>query len=347
MIINGIASPGLVGSAALALVVFVSSALAESPQPLRLAFDGPSQEETWDEGKFVEEPKPAAEKAPGWEKPLPLSLTLEYTLVSDYVFRGINYSEYPREGRERPNHQLGTSLSLDLAPLWGKPAGEYGEIGFDTWFEWFAGQKELNPTTGENIQEIDYTIWYSYKIKQIATDVKVGWLDYVYPNLVGVKNDERTNEWSFSLAHNDAWVFRSLGYQGEDGILNPTLSFYQDLHTSGGCWADFSISHPFGIIKNLTLTPSYMLHIDFGWAGPYAETSTGSDDHDTRIAGMTYGLDLTYDLTEVLRLPAWAGTLAISGFINWFDPTPQYRHYGPILGVQDELYGGTKLTWSW
>ena len=31
----------------------------------------------------------------------PWSLGLTYSLYSDYIFRGINFSEYPREGREK------------------------------------------------------------------------------------------------------------------------------------------------------------------------------------------------------------------------------------------------------
>lgn len=345
MILKYLAGPST--AATLLFLLAASLTQAEPPQPQWLAFDDQPREQAATQGESLAQAEKAAEKAPTWEKPLPLSLSLEYTLASDYVFRGINFSEYPREGRERLNHQLSTSLSLDMAPLWGRPAGEYGEIGFDTWFEWFAGQKEINPTTGENIQEIDYIIWYKYKVKQIATDVKVGWCDYVYPNVVGVGDNDRTNEWSLSLAHNDAWMWRPLGYQGDDGILNPTLDFYQDMHITRGCWTDLGISHPFELVKNLTLTPSYTLHIDMGYIGPLAETSTGPDNHDTRIAGMTYGLDLTYDLTELLHLPEWAGKMTISGFINWYDPTPQMRHYAPILDVQDELYGGTKLAWSW
>jgi len=345
MLLNRLVTLGVL---ALSTTVFsLSAALAEPPQPDWLVFDDGSRQPSAAQTESIAQAQTTVQEPTEWEKPLPLSFTLEYALVSDYVFRGINFSEYEREGRERPNHQLSTSLSLDLAPLWGKPAGQYGEIGFDTWFEWFGGQKKINQSTGENIQEIDYTIWYSYNVEKLATEVQVGWADYVYPNVVGVSDNDRTNEWFFSLTHNDAWMWRSLGYTGEDGILNPTLSFYHDMHTNRGCWLDFGINHPFEIVKNLTFTPSYALHVDMGYLGAYSVTTTGSDDHDTRVAGMTYGLDLTYDMTELLHMPPWAGTMAISGFLNWFDPTPQLRHYGPTLGVQDELYGGMKLTWSW
>lgn len=293
----------------------------------------------------VEETASVETTSSEWEKPLPLSLSVEYTLVSDYIFRGINFSEHAREGRETPNHQLGTSIGLDLAPLWGGKAGQAGSISLDTWFEWYGDQDKINPIEDSNNQEIDYSAYYSYSIEPIATDLSIGWIHYYFPNLRGVHNDDRTNEWFFSLEHNDAWAWRWLGYKGEDGILNPTFAFYHDTHISGGVWMDLGISHGFEFeaIPNLTVTPSYLLHIDGGYLGPLLRV----DDHDTRIAGMTYGIDMTYDLTELLQLPPWAGTMAVSGFLNYFDPTSAVRSTSHNVDLEDELYGGMRLAWSW
>lgn len=267
-----------------------------------------------------------------------LSLDIEYTLVSDYIFRGFNLSEHPTEGREALNHQLGVSATIDLGVLFGGPAGQCGELGLGAWFEWYADQDKISGD-GANIQEIDWTISYSYYVDPIATNITIGWIDYVFPNWAGP--GDRTHEWFLSFAHNDAWAWRWLGYDGDDGILNPTFDFYHDLEAFGGTWMDFGISHGFELVENLTWTPAYTLHIDGGWAGPAAGLV---DDHDTRILGMTWGMDLTYDLTEVLSMPDWAGSMAISGFLNYFNPTSRIRS---TLGLEDELYGGMTLAWSW
>ncbi len=85
--------------------------------------------------------KEKVEKAPeaAPEPPKPFSLAVTYYLMSDYVFRGVNLSEYAREGREKLNHQMTTSIDVPL----GKD-GKFGNFGFDTFFEWFAEQKSLN-----------------------------------------------------------------------------------------------------------------------------------------------------------------------------------------------------------
>jgi len=61
-------------------------------------------------------------------EPSPFSFSLNYALYSDYVFRGINFSEFSREGREKPNHQLTTTVSVDLGPLFGHPAASCGTL---------------------------------------------------------------------------------------------------------------------------------------------------------------------------------------------------------------------------
>ncbi len=56
----------------------------------------------------------------------PFSLGVTYSLYSDYVWRGINRSEYRGEGREKPNHQLEAYLDClnGDGRLWGSSRGK-------------------------------------------------------------------------------------------------------------------------------------------------------------------------------------------------------------------------------
>lgn len=269
-----------------------------------------------------DEPQAEAEK--------PFSFSISYYLYSDYIFRGINLSEHAREGREKLNHQMTTSLEV--------PLGKYGSIGFDTFFEWYADQKKLTGD-GANIQEIDYTVWWSYEFEPIGTTFTTGWTEFILPNLVGVSDNDQTHEWFVSIDHNDAWMWRWAGYQGEDGVLNPTLFAAYDWHIAGGVWIELGISHEFPITDELTATPGINFAIDAGYLGPLL----GTDDHDFRYARTQFVLDLTYDLTEVLGLPEWAGEVAISGQLYFDLPTDSTEQ----TGLQDEFWGGMALTWSW
>ena len=87
---------------------------------------------------------------PQKEPPLRIaSISLDYTLATDYVWRGINLSEYPGEGREKLKHQVGFGLSLDT---------DLGSVGGRIWSEWYMGQEELVEQSHNKLQEIDYTV---------------------------------------------------------------------------------------------------------------------------------------------------------------------------------------------
>ncbi|MCH8967222.1 MAG: hypothetical protein IID43_06050, partial [Planctomycetes bacterium] len=122
--------------------------------------------------RLVQDSGGGDEPADGQVQQRPWSMGLTYSLYSDYIFRGINFSEHAREGREKANHQLSIDLDLDLASLWGGAPGSLGSLAFSTWFEWYADQEILNPAAGgNNLQEVDYTIAWSYDVEEIASTV--------------------------------------------------------------------------------------------------------------------------------------------------------------------------------
>lgn len=267
----------------------------------------------------------------------PLSFGLSYAIYSDYIFRGVNFSEYDGEGRERLNHMLDVSLGYDL--------GDFGSIGLGAWFEWFAGQAKIDPDRGgQNLQEVDYYITWSYSIEQIATDLTLGYTYYLFPNLAhtlrqdrakGNNNDDRTQEYSISLEHNDAWMWKWLFPDNEDGVLNPSFLFAHDVGALPGVWMEFGLGHEFTIpgVDNLTISPSWKLMVD----GDY-----WSDGF--KLAGDQWTLGIEYDLTPLLQLPKWAGSLSIGGDLSFFNAFGNMQDDGTL---QDEFYGGVSVNWSW
>jgi len=244
-----------------------------------------------------------------------------YSLYSDYIFRFVNFSEYDREGREKPNHQLVTSLELEF--------GDFGAIGFDTFFEWFAAQEQINGE-GQNLQELDYTIYWSYGIEPIATDLTLGVTFYTFPN------DKPINSFEYfvKLAHNDAWMWKCLFPDNEEGVLNPTFYLAHDVDAIGGVWMEFSLSHSFEVVENLTITPGWMVAVD----GCYLE------DRTFRFAGGQWSLVTEYDLGLLLCLPSWAGDLTIAGEL-YFNNAWGTAERSDV--IHDEFWGGMTVTWNW
>ncbi len=269
----------------------------------------------------------------------PVRLDLTYSLYSDYVFRGVNFSEYAAEGREKPNHQVSTTVSFDLARAAGRPAGQWGTFAFGTFSEWYAAQKMLDPEYGgQNLQEADYTLSWSYDVEAVATTLTLGYAFYTFPNAKAIN----TSEWFFGLEHNDAWMWKGLWPDNTDGILNPAFRFAQDVDAAdGGCWMEFQLSHDFELFENFTLTPAVILAMDHRWLDPVLGTGRAGS---TRLAYVQYGLTGSYDLTPMLCLPKWAGSVSVAGFLYFNDALGSVEDSGV---AQDELFGGMSIGWSW
>ena len=269
----------------------------------------------------------------------PATFEVAYTLSSDYIFRGMNLSEYAGEGREKPNHQITTDLGLDLARLWGEDEGTCGTFHFSTFFEWYAAQKKLNPAGGgQNLQEVDYTLAWSYHLEPCDTTLTLGYKFYVFPNLKATNTDE----WFFNLAHNDAWMWKWLWPDNEDAVLNPTFLFAHDLDRSAGeaIWMELGVSHDFEVCPNVTMTPSCTLGIDHDY---YATFAGDGSNNTLRLANMLWGLDVTYDLSEPFSVVNCPCSMYVTGFLRFSDALGNAEDGGAI---QDEFYGGVSVGWS-
>ncbi len=266
------------------------------------------------------------------------SFSLEYSLYSDYIFRGINFSEFPGEGREKLNHQLGVDLDIDLGLLFHRDAGTLGTLSVNTWFEWFAAQKQIDPINGgQNLQEVDYSIEWSYYLDPIATTLTLGYTFFTFPNA----KDINTSEWSIRLDHNDARMWKSLWPDNKHGVLNPSFLFVQDVGvTDGGAWIELGVRHDFALCKNFRLAPSIVLAIDHRYLDPLVGTGRGGT---TRFAYVQYGLKANYDLTPLLKLPERAGAVTVSGFLYFNDALGSAKD---DLTIQDEFFGGMSIGWS-
>ena len=320
---------------------FVLGAPARGGPPSSLDEDTPGLTPTslrLDSFRLAQESGDGSELAGDPEEQRPWSLGLTYSLYSDYVFRGINLSEYPGEGREKPNHQLSVDLGLDLASLWGGTPGSLGELTFSTWFEWYADQEKLNPDAGgNNLQEVDYTIGWSYDVDSLASTLGVAFVFYTFPNAKPLN----TQELNFTLDHNDAWMWHWLWPENEDGVLNPSVLYAIDIDaTHNGGWIELGFSHEFSMADYLALTPSVTVAIDHGYLDPILGTDRGPS---TRFAYVQYGLNLDYDLTGACSLSSDYGSLTLSGFLFFNDAVGNPEDNGII---QDEFFGGVSLGWS-
>ncbi|MFP4104493.1 MAG: hypothetical protein ACLFVU_00240 [Phycisphaerae bacterium] len=262
--------------------------------------------------------QPGEEPEAEVKKPLPVSFAIDYTLVSDYIWRGINLSEYAGEGREALNHQLGVTVSYETEKM--------GTFSANVWFEWYADNDQFaSPGSVDDgkLQEVDYTLSWAYDIPDTPVSIELGWILYQFPQFED-SDAETTQDVYLSISVNDGFLFGK-----DEGVLNPYFAYYLDVDDVRASWMEFGISHDFAVVENLTVSPSLVLGIDHRYV-------TGS----TKLANLTYGLGVSYDLSSALNIPEKYGALSIGGFVN-------YSQALADDALNDEFYGGMNLGWSW
>ena len=321
-------------------------------------------------GETGKEPSsPAGERAGAWQKPgvfKAVSFKLDYTLASDYVWRGLNRSEYRREGREKLNHQLSVGFEIDPSKLGAPPIGRFGGA---VWFEWYAGQERLTPWSSNNLQEVEYQVYWACDVEPIALGVEVGWIAYHFPRLrdggaPAPSDAAYTHEVYVRLSFDDSKVFGA-------PMLSPTVTYYHDVDEVQAGFLIAQISHDFPlrmccgkapILKDLTITPSFALAVDHRYydkahVGSRTTTVASAPQEPlnepfeeplyftakgTRLAYVEYGLVVKYDLSSALGIPPQCGAFSVSGFLNF----TQSLHDNSSA-VQDEFWGGMSVGWEW
>ena len=218
-------------------------------------------------------------------------------------------------------HQLNIGVDHDLK--------EAGGFGGNVWMEWFDfDRKGLKPRNSGDLDEVDYTAYYRYDIKPLATSVKTGWIAETFPKERG--NAAWTSEWFGLAAFDDKRLFGT-----DTCILNPYVAYYQDVNLHPGGWLEWGVSHPFplaqfgldktDILKDITVTPIYLMGIDI-----HQQTAS------TNLAKMRYGMEVSYDLSGALKLPAKYGCVSLIGFI--------YYCQAMADPFKDVLFGGVAIS---
>ena len=298
-------------------------------------------------------PAPAAGGGDELEKPIGIGFSLDYTLVTDYIWRGANFSEFAGEGREKLNHQVGAGVSLDLDEKLGLPSN-LGTVGFSWWGEWYAANKSdrfngVPNTSDSHLQEADWTINWCYDVGDTGVSVEAGWIAYEFPNLA---HDGYTSyEWYGSIGFNDAKILGLDNIKGlEDGIVSPSVTYNYDYDVVKGGWLEIAFSHGFSfdteaaVLKDLTVTPS----VAFGIDNRYWDKALGTTHKSTRLANILYGLEFGYDLSSALGIPARYGALSLTAFVNFSDALrDSYTGARPIDPLDDEFFGGVTLGYEW
>ena len=155
-----------------------------------------------------------------------ISVSTDFTVASKYVWRGLVLTDDP---------VLQPSLTLD-----------YKSLNLNVW-----GNTDLtdaNGTPGE-INELDYTLSYSFAVKNV--NLTLGVIQYTFPHT----DYEPTTE--------------IYGSAGLDMLLSPTVNIYYDVDQVGGVYGTVGISHSFSLGEVYKgISPSLDLSGSVGYGSP-------------------------------------------------------------------------------
>jgi len=309
--------------------------------------------------------KDAVDQDEEFVKAAPLRVRLDYTLVSDYVWRGFNLTEYNGEGTERPNHQFGLDVALNLTDLAGSEAN-LGYVGARVWFQCYSGlqsqTRKANAAlggsggSGDHIQQVDYTLYWNVMFERVA-EIEIGVVHRTWPRLESTalpaplsqynSGDEQTGEIYAKVTLDDSGLF------GRDKpLLSPSIFYGLDYDEADeGSWIEFGIEHAFNFrdlgafdeatpLRYLTVTPSVVLGFDHRFLDSFGRFARRRHSKSDRLAQLVYGLDLTYDLSGAVDLRREFGQVKLGAFIRFSDALREDL-------LNDELYGGLAVGYEW
>jgi len=269
------------------------------------------------------------------EEPNFLTMELKYTYASRYIWRG--REKFP--DNSSCNNQYTISGSMDIAQAFGAEAGSFGRLNGAIFFQ------TGNNSNTRDLQEVDYTVSYSYDFDSIGLTTEVGYIYFSYP---GQPTWRDTQELFLKLGMNDGLIMQAIGIGDGTPLLNPTLAVYFDIdEASGGWWTELGMSHDFvlselgcadiAVLKDLTMG----LNMTMGWACGYPESNNGGNSyyHYDTNSGLTnnFGMTADLDLQSMLSLPDCMD-MTLSGFMNYTCSMDSNKPY------VDVLWGGVSLS---
>ena len=212
-------------------------------------------------GAFAQEEAPAIEQ----EKDFALSISIDQTLASKYVWRGLTFNE-------NLVNQGGITAGLDT---------DLGSFSANIWYN-----MDLHDENDEeyNFTEVDYTLAWEKEFDMMT--LGAGVITYEFPQ-ADTAGDTTTE------------IYASLGL---GIILSPSVTVYYDVDNTNSTYVSFGAGHDFEL-EALNTTLSIGGALGYASAGNGENfNADASGDFDGGFTDFALTASLSFDITESLSI---------------------------------------------
>ena len=253
-----------------------------------------------------------------------VNFRLNATYFTDYIFRGIDRSE--TSGREDSgNVQIDGNMRFEL--------GKFPDLFLGV----FTNINDADPIS--RFQEI--RPYYGLELSARPIIFTVGNVFYIFPD----RDQFNTAEVFGRLMLDDSYFFRT-----DDPVLSPYVMLAYDYDKADGFYIEFGVRHDFAledfpIVVSPIARVAYVLdHKAFreeGLPGLDPSFESGTTGEDSGLQHYEIGLELSYELNDLLNIPARYGKLDFKGYLFYTDGLQN------DLRADTELYGGVGIGFSY
>jgi hypothetical protein len=249
-----------------------------------------------------------------------VNFTLYAIYSSDYVYRGIDRSE-TSASEDSGNMQIEGQMRFDL--------GRFPDLFMGV----FTNINDADPIS--RFQEI--RPYFGLELTARPIIFTVGNTFYIYPD----RDEFNTAEVFARLKLDDSYFFRS-----DEPVFSPYVLAAWDYDKYDGFYIEAGVRHDFAIDElDVVLSPiariAYVLNQkafrEVGLPGNDPGFESGTSGNDTGFQHYEIGMELSYGLNDVLKIPARYGQLDLKGYLFYTDQLEN------DLRASTELYGGVGI----
>lgn len=215
-----------------------------------------------------------------------VNFDLDVLLLTNYVYRGVDYSDVPGASGSDLNMLADAKISFDLGPRAPHP--------------FLAALANVyNPDPVSRFQEVFGAIGADWTLKPVTFTAAVQ--SYTYP-----ERDQANTAEAYGMALvDDSRLFRS-----DKPVFNPYIAAAYDYELNDGWYIETGISHDFVFEDlSLTVTPIARVAYTIGWQQQFifvVDPGTGWQHYDL-------GVQVQYKLNSLLNLSTRWGLWYIKG----------------------------------